>query len=770
MKQHSEPGKTRTAEFLRRMEAKRLAKECPYVLDMRGRAPGRIREFTYRERIFYLDDISYTLLTRGLEKTGGVFSYALYEAIVNGPHTHRARDGQAREAQREAGPVPVNVAAGPTLMEFGYFHRRQEPRLNFSGEIQLLGDGFDFLATTRNVSPSGLRVYLEAPYRFEAGTRVTVDLAALGMEGVATVEYEVLKAVATGNAIELMLRLATEDPERRIHAAVERFIERQRGRYRLDVGDALHTTSAFFYERLYTDNHAQLLLYFGAGGEGRLDLDAVVTSRHNAALVEYFDFEHRSDFSAFCLPWRLQRLREGGELTLLVAHDPALGVCSWADADFTDVEDWVAALECAERGDARVFSVRGTPIPAKAVEKSLSRQAELVDSGGIEIADGESLLKRLQLLVQAADVTAEVLALAHSPAVEAPPRWCGGQRLGADGALLETLAGWRPPAPRMPHVVARGMRRERRYVARTPVTLQTGGGRLAGHTVDISRRGLRISCGAQPALVPGDAAQLRLDALQEKRRDLDLSRIPYRVIKLSREEAHCLLMLERVVAEEDPLSGFFDDLISRNRTRMKVERSDVESAALARLYDGVATTELATLPFFVRLDQEERACVEFCVTNRRPNPLAAFFRTDEGHFDFSALEAAPFVRQLTACLRARKPVEREGECAFGFLFRRGLLSNSGAVECEPLDWGAAVRMARQEQWAAGDLCFVKVVLNPVEPFSEIEVDQAALAIFEQSQFKAMRFKETLDSIAGVGELIDLTAQVRRAAGLDEVVY
>ena len=66
------------------------------MLDMRGRAPGRIREFSYRERTFFVDDISYTLLTRGLEKTKGVFTYGLYEAIVNGPHTHRARDGQAR--------------------------------------------------------------------------------------------------------------------------------------------------------------------------------------------------------------------------------------------------------------------------------------------------------------------------------------------------------------------------------------------------------------------------------------------------------------------------------------------------------------------------------------------------------------------------------------------------------------------------------------------------------------------------------------------------
>ncbi len=736
------------------MEAKRLSRECPYVLDMRGRAPGKIREVQYRERTFFVDDISHTLLKRGLEKTGGLFTVGLYEAIVNGPHTHRAR--QTREP--DAAGAATSAPTGPGVMEFGYFHRRQEPRLNFAAEVRVIHNDFDFSAVTRNLSPSGLRVNLAAPYQFDRESRIGVELGALGVVGLGVVAYRVIKQITTGAAtVDLMLRLAEERPEP-VLAAIAAFIDERRGKYRLDADDALQTTSAFFHERLYADNDSQLPLFFGASREEPLRLDAVLASRHNNGLLEHFRCDGRFDFTPLTLPHRLEHLAAGGEMKLVVLRRADAGPCSWTDTETESEAEWRAVLEQARASDrqARVFYLRGVPIPREAIEKALARQRQLVDDGGTAVAGGEAILDRLRLLVRAADVTTEALTAEGTATAGTPPAWCGPQRQELhSGAVVARLDHWRTPSPLIPHVIYRGKRKEERYLARTRVSVSLNGGQWEGVTVDLSRGGMRVECeGVLPVDRDADVS-LSLVSLQQKRPDLDLSCIPYRVANLDKGEQATTLMLARQMESiRDPLKGFFDELFETNRAKLKMDRADVESTALARLLGSVGTTELTTLPFFVRLDRDGSVRVEHCVVNRPPNALAAIFQTESGGYDFSAFASDDFVRHLNRCLRSRRGKEQERPCEFGYLFQRTAEGTRGA----PLDWTRAAQLARTP--TAHTARFTKVAIKPVEPFSELEVEQAVLSIFEQSHFKALRFREMLDAVVGVGEVIDLTGLMR----------
>ncbi len=722
--------------FVERMESKRLARECPYILDMRGKTPGKCRPVRYGERTFHVDDVSYSILMRGLEKTHGVFTFGLYEAIINAGHTFRARHRAQDDGQGQLAPTDE-----PGVLEFGYYHRRKEPRIDIVADVGFECHGIDFEGVTRDLSPSGLSVSLKTTYGFVRGEELTVDLRALDPEGslneLPRIRYRVLNTTAQQGRVDLVLGLA--DPERRdfTRGVLTAFIEANASRYKIDVGDELSTTAAYFYERIHSDNTRRLPLFFSAR-DGDWRLTKLALNRHNKALLEFFSCPGGHDLSPFSLLPRLQHLMGGSDmLMLLVRGEQGLWSCTNMEVEHSA---WLAVLRrFQQEPGAKILHLDARLLSPEAIADALRRQQEILEG---ETASSQAATEwgRLGLLVQVTDLSNSWREL-RIGAVELGEGACWRgleRRRFRDGELIERLAADTSPPPEL-HEVFTGSRREERYRAKTRLEIQIGQQRFAGVTRDISIFGLQAECEGAPPLQRRDPVSVALTTLQQRRPGLDLGAIPYRVARVEQgEKAH--LMLERVVEQSrDPYWGFFKELISANKGSIEVDDTPQRSTFLARTLGSIAAPQLAALPFFVRIGSDGTPKIEYCAVAAKPNGIAEFFRDGEGRYDFGALTTPQFLAALEG-LQFRRSEGVEFNCRFSKT-PEGILATPEVLRAVGPD--------------RPNVLHTQVMVQKIQPFSETQVEQAALKLFEQSRYKALRFRQTLDRIIAVGEIVNL---------------
>jgi len=74
------PEQTPSKRFLIKLEIKRLAKPCPYVLDLRNYFE-QCEAVQYQNICHYLDEISKTLFLDNIEKNNGLYSIHIYNEV-----------------------------------------------------------------------------------------------------------------------------------------------------------------------------------------------------------------------------------------------------------------------------------------------------------------------------------------------------------------------------------------------------------------------------------------------------------------------------------------------------------------------------------------------------------------------------------------------------------------------------------------------------------------------------------------------------------------
>jgi len=77
------------------------------TLDMRGKVPYECKSHVYRNRVFWMDDISFSIFLRGLDKNNLVYTNEVYEEIINGKAAFFAPEMRTSPL---SGPPPVAMS------------------------------------------------------------------------------------------------------------------------------------------------------------------------------------------------------------------------------------------------------------------------------------------------------------------------------------------------------------------------------------------------------------------------------------------------------------------------------------------------------------------------------------------------------------------------------------------------------------------------------------------------------------------------------------
>ncbi len=807
-----------TARFLEKMEYRRLERPCYLTLDMRGRVPGECRRHVLNNRIFHLDDTSYGIYQRGLRDNNGVFTVGTYEAIVNGAHTNKGiREAQqaaeafaAREQEQASGGSgrrqdqdgPVDEAGkdrarrdarlyNPEILPFGYFRKRCEERLQYVTAVELVANGVRYAASTRDISRRGLQVGIKGMHHFAADDRIQLSFTALLEEGgengiLADVAYRVVSMEQREKECLLSLNLLTEPPPEDFAAYIEKLIDRYQRKYKLDVEDDYWSVAAWLYERMYAENMVQIPFFVGANSEGGRFVQSVAVTDGNQPLAQFFRNDVESyDFSALCLPHRIEYLLEHHEMLLVLYRERKDGqyrIHSVADGEIDDPRGHTAFLKFALAHEEHCVvkaMVARIPMHPPSRGKIDTVTARLLERSEHDANDLVASIAELGCLCTLVDVTQQMrdtLPADSDGLVELAGLdcWVGEVCQSVQGGELRRRA--EDIQPQSPYVVRFGYverRREDRYLAETSVELVIGRERLPGKTRDISTRGLCVIPGGKVDLHPGAAVRVGFPVLQKKKK-LDISNVAYRVVSVQKHPEVCV-MLERVVGSaEYDLNEFFVELIAKNRDKLVLDVAETVSAAASRVYESIAAANLATIPFFLARSEEGGALVQRVAVPEASSALADFFRDDRGEYDFSwltdsRLVPAVYSQVLELARAANADEQRPPPCEFVMYFYKTEDEHAGG---HVIHWANGLEFeddsAREEfirtALDSGIYRFLKIMATYTLPEDKQEMERALEQIREQSRHRAFKLQEQLQAVVGCGELVDITEQIAIAYG------
>ncbi len=786
-----------TVEFLRRMEERRINQECMLTLDMRGKVAYECSSYQYRNRTFWMDDISYGIFLRGLEENNGVFTVGVSEQILGGEHTLKA----VRERRNVGHPTTVGSRAGdavsagahgstthnavnadawtpafdelrPEVWPLGYYRDRLYPRLQYSTRISLNVDGQALALTTVDLSASGIRVAAKHPLHLHIGQTVAVTFTGFNDEyqvALNDIGYRVLGTEVNGYQFRArLMRLADVIPDddfiaRYVETAMSNAIRRRKA----DYEDDRLTACSLLAEQYYTLGSTLVPFFIRRENTG-LCLSMVAKNENSSHFLSAFSVsEHRYDLRSLAAPHRVaelyQRCQENGQDAHLIAvfrnAEGAPRVI--ADFEFPSEPDWFAFVgaRCSDKQFYvyRVFlrSVihpdrRKTVDKVERLQQRSSDQAEIIvrESGNTEITG---------VLV---DITAQIRAWGYASAA------FNDELVRSALSVAEKNGEALGKQPMLVPFGYQEQRHEDRYIAVLAVNVQLHGKSYPGATRDISVRGFCIDLDAtNTGVVRGDVIGVSLPTLHKRaRKTVRLKNIPCEVVGVEESESKTRIALKRVLDQNSrAVSDFIRDLIERNVDRIAPDLIDVVTAARSRLFASLAAESAATVPLLILKEPETGDRIVKVALPKDPSAFARFFEVTPNEYDFSAIADPARIAPLTVDLRKNTSAE-----IVVYLYKKPASSGAPFAIVASSEDEFQNRRERQEFIAEAfhhEHCFVKIVAAAVREPSDSELREVLESLMARAPLRATKLQAEFSRVAAVGDMIDITRDVMDAEAL-----
>jgi len=640
-------------------------------------------------------------------------------------------------------------------------------------------------ASTRDISLSGLQVGIKGLHDFTTGDRLGLAFTAL-LESTPDkplhdLQYTVIDSQQKEQETLLRLQLVEESRPAGFTDAIVELIQKYRKKYKLDVEDDYWSIVSGLYERCYAENLMQIPLFITRSEPG-MALDVVAATDGNLPWLHFFHNQIQNyDFSCLALPQRLEWLAGGRKLLIAVYRAPVgeeLKIHSAASIEFEDPTDFgrfvqhalaqvehavfklVPAAEHFRCADERKFDLISERLRDKSDEAAERLKVRLGDTCcAVMMFDvTEQVGNAVKTLLDAPDGPDNRLTGLHV--------WIGGTRMPLDD--IRAQAGKPVSEPELIRFGYVERRREDRYLAETAIELIANKRAVKGRTRDISTRGLSVILEEAPALSKGDEVTLALISLQKKRPSLNLMSVPYQVVGI-RGSSRPTVMLERQGSKDERKIGeFFSELISKNRDKLAVDINDTLGATLSRAYENLVARNQVSVPFFISRAETGGPYLQGVALPDEPLPVADFFRLCDDYIDFSWLSdpriLLPLYRRLADMAKQQSrseqrppPFEMEvylykdldPDTAVPVLYSATEFDFAHAGDRE-----AFLNRAR----LARDFRIMKLQATYTLEFNKLELDAAVDELRQQSRHRASRLQDTINSLIGYGELLDITAE------------
>ncbi len=751
-------GATSGNDFIAKMEARRLAQSTIKIIDMRGRVPGKIREYRFQNITHFMDDRCIELFNDAVKQYDGVYTNGVYETVTNAEHTYRAQDQREREAVAAAraegrdGAQSVNDAA-INIIPFSYRPQRTESRMNYVSDVIIEWDnGGKNDAKTLDLSLLGVRLQLAPDIDVNVGQGLNVlfkELEAKTKTQFGVITYTVVGIDKESERQILRVKRQMRATEREFDRFIPYFIQTMSTRYKIELKDALQATYARVYEHLYArvvqylhayyafeDPRFELL--FAAGNIDHSYLDKTPLAAWVArALPSLFSITRLTTEPAVKnLPYRVLAMRLGGQLFVIAADQLN---------DNAQRQSWLQL--CKSATETAAFSVLWRAHPK--LDDGLRDQCLCLLPDSLE-KESQAWAERVSRCTHSAALVPVSSALCPPPeqsdeGVEVPP-WL--KPFAIETRYAPTIAG----------MGLRGSRSQERYLYRTDVSVRFEHVDMSGTLVDFSINGLRIKLDYAGAFNSRDVVAVSFPSLMMKLKEPDdLAQQEYRVIRTSHDGTYLYLERDfRVAAHK--AARFFAHIIQNNLHKLQPCPAEQLATTEAALTEQMLAFGLLGIPLYFGRDQEKRSSLLALGHNPQQSLLHTF---DRDHaFYFGALNSrdvvAPMLSESTNNVGYVDKVKRmeilRFKAAKNLPERWVVIDSKTSAE-------ARLKLLR-DGFASSRLQVFAANVMPQPTLDRAHLDHELEPVMRNSRYKADLFRSELNRMVGVGELFDISADLQ----------
>ena len=574
----------KTEKFLLKMELKRLASACTRAIDLRGLVKGECQLFDFNGQSHFLDEIAIALFKESAEIYGG-YTFGVYEAVKDTKNSFRnlyqneqlapsTFDNQNKKSIIEKLQYPAK------LNRLTNYPDRAEERMNFAIAITLnITNKQQLLTTSIDVSTTGLKFKLINEISLFEGDLLTIEFTGLAQEfqfnKKELLHFEV-KNTLRDSGTQIVGCQRINIPERDSFVTfLTGYIQGNKRRYKINLDNSLAALQSRSLEQyaLVKLNELPIFMYGKNSEDTNILPRYALTTKNNQVLYQYWlDEKNNSTLHYLINSERLQRLQavQEQDKSLLVfsfihehkghkffytvdeeqlKHDNAFFMQFLAFAA-SKSSFAITALAYQEVKPDQAYS------PFTLSTAMSKQQAYLNPPLSDEV---NTIIASLPLVVTATDVLTSDDSSDY-------------QALGYSGIDLDRLKGFRHKLTDNNKVdeitlAFSHQRQEVRFKYQTPVIIDCESLRWSGQSADFSISGMKLTLEDTTVLVKGDIVYLSFPKLQKITSAFDLKKLPYRVMRVSKNKK--IVNLRVSVKEHQHIGrSFFKLLIDKNKSKL----------------------------------------------------------------------------------------------------------------------------------------------------------------------------------------------------------
>ncbi len=773
----------RDRRFLLKMELKRLARPCIRVIDLRGKVDGECEVFEHDGRQHFLDSIARETFEQQV-RIFGQYTLGVYEAVHRTENNLKLMREEARNAPAESEEKDEKPAADrfmAPLTSLMSYPKRDDERMNYAVALELFTEhNNSVLATSVDISRSGMRVKLNSDYLFKPNEKLSVYFRGMEAEYALDkkhgINYQIVEIAREHKEQRLRLKRLAEDKNPQFDDFLEKFIHGNKRRYKVNMDNTLAAIKSKTCEQYYTPRFPSLPVFIDHVDGHFIPRYAMLNDANRSTVQYWTDEADNFRLGYLCSHARIAKMAEA----------PA-GQQSCFVFVFTHVKDgkiyyYSSTMEelnhhptlqsvylgfGARKVSWRVFKLQLTDVNPEQAHVPLSIPDSVSDAVKRQNHPPAprlmARLKNLKHILLVTDVTSEWGQQCYEKKPIAR----------SELAKLKVFGHPRnkPPAEiktfRFKYLEQRV---ETRYQLRSKIELQFDDITLTGVSEDVSVQGLRIELDSFFHGEVNSQVVLSFPLLQKITKKYRLENLKYRVINLSNDRN--VLHLKVINEDGNVAKLFFDDLIKHNKSRLKAYADEEEIPGIGHALRCMYAKNVENIAFFIRKDKNE--FIPDTVINHGQNSRIAKIGeqfAEPGQFNLEFLyrdrsKEYSFIHEAISQLRIEpNPLQRELFVAF----------NPSATELTE-----AIKPRFSEQFLDDEQRenFIHNALKHGQ-FIAIHVYMSLTGRPDlellQSEFnyvsvyaihRAKELEEQLWSIGAMGNLIDITDEVMYRYGFD----
>lgn len=767
-------GLTKPEQFLMKMEMSRLSQPVARFIDLRGQVTGQVKPYEHNGKQHFMDDTAIEVFEKAVKRFGG-YTLAVYEAVMNTENNHRVMQKKAAELAEKGESDPVD-SQDVTVIKFASYESRREERMNYSIKITVeLEKGNTVAATTSDISLSGSKIKLASRYKLKRGQLIGLRLVGLEQDfelGLKNgIQYEVValeKAANNFNYVRLK-RTFIENNEQ-FDAFLESFIHGNKRRYKVNLDNTLDAVVSKGYEQYYIPRVVSLFIFFNKQND-LLIPSLALTTENNIFIQRYFCDERK--LSNLYNVFNQQRLSQ-----LLAANTPVkeeylytfTHVAGSKIYYYSATHSELAAepklknlfLGFGSQKDSwQCFKIQLMPSHPEDSYIPLS----LPNTAGKDI---EKLNKPPTPRVQG--VIKDVKLLLVVTAISSPEQQAHYKNYQFDKALVNQLKQFghakhkTPPKLEAVDLEYVNLRSHKRYLYKTAVeVLHDNQHNIKGHSRDFSIMGLQIECDEPVTFKKGDIIQLSLPEMQAITKKHQLSGLSYEVMAISKSLTTINLKASRIAESAHVGVSFFRQLIENNKNKLKVSEEAPKVPGLSTALRNMVTKSVCQFPFYLH---KEAAHFKVGAIGQGlySHPIHVMLQSFGLLNDTTSLDSFLSTEQITNTITPLiKDMSRQDPPRLFTLFirfdpRKDTIEEAVTSRCiNDDDYKPQTLFIKKA--LKSDLVFVMQMY--ISRTGRPDTDYLSNELKYVSQYalhKAKDIEEALWSVAGVGDMVDITQE------------